>query len=108
MPTLLSHVAGVVTVNSTVGASSLLHNRPTFVLSNPIYAIKGLTHEGSLEDFWRTPQAPDSTLFQRFRNTVIHTTQVNGGFYTRCGIDMAVSNSLEVLMAKTSRIEQFL
>lgn len=108
MPTLLSHVAGVVTVNSTVGASSLLHNRPTFVLSNPIYAMKGLTHEGSLDDFWRTPQAPDSTLFQRFRNTVIHTTQVNGGFYTRCGIDMAVSNSLEVLMAKTSRIEQFL
>jgi capsular polysaccharide export protein len=39
---------------------------------------------------------------------VIHTTQVNGGFYTRCGIDMAVNNSLEVLMAKTSKIEQYL
>lgn len=108
MPTLLSHVAGVVTVNSTVGGSSLMHNLPTFALSDPIYALKGLTHQGSLDDFWRTPEPPDTTLFQRFRNTVIHTTQVNGGFYTRCGIDMAVNNSLEVLMAKTSKIEQYL
>ncbi|VVO11755.1 hypothetical protein PS691_03462 [Pseudomonas fluorescens] len=108
MPTLLSHVAGVVTVNSTVGGSSLMHNVPTLALSNPIYALKGLTHQGSLEDFWRTPEPPDSTLFQRFRSTVIHTTQVNGGFYTRCGIDMAVNNSLEVLMAKTSKIERYL
>lgn len=108
MPTLLSHVAGVVTVNSTVGGSSLLHNRPTFALSNPIYAIDGLTHQGHLDDFWCDPQAPDASLFQRFRNTVIHTTQVNGGFYTRCGIDMAVTNCLEVLLAKKSRIELFL
>lgn len=108
MPTLLSHVAGVITVNSTVGGSSLMHNVPTIALSNPIYALKGLTHQGSLDDFWSTPEPPDSTLFQRFRSTVIHTTQVNGGFYTRCGIDMAVNNSLEVLLAKTSKIERYL
>jgi capsular polysaccharide export protein len=108
MPTLLSHVAGVITVNSTVGGSSLMHNVPTIALSDPIYNLKGLTHQGSLDDFWHTPEPPDSTLFQRFRSTVIHTTQVNGGFYTRCGIDMAVNNSLEVLLAKTSRIERYL
>jgi capsular polysaccharide export protein len=108
MPTLLSHVAGVITVNSTVGGSSLMHNVPTIALSDPIYNLKGLTHQGSLDDFWHTPEPPDTTLFQRFRSTVIHTTQVNGGFYTRCGIDMAVNNSLEVLMAKTSKIERYL
>jgi len=108
MPTLLSHVAGVVTVNSTVGGSAMIHHRPTFALSNPIYAIEGLTQPGSLDDFWQSPQVPDPILFQRFRNTVIHTTQINGGFYTRCGIDMAVTNSLEMLLAKTSRIELFL
>jgi capsular polysaccharide export protein len=108
MPTLLSHVAGVVTVNSTVGGSALLHSRPTVTLADPIYAMPGLTHQGSLDDFWVAPRAPDATLFQRFRNTVIHTTQVNGGFYTPCGIEMAVNNSIEVLMANTSRIELFL
>ncbi|MDD2056357.1 capsular biosynthesis protein [Pseudomonas sp. GD03860] len=108
MPTLLSHIAGMVTVNSTAGASALLHSRPTFALANPIYAMPGLTQQGSLDDFWHLPEAPDMALFQHFRNTVIHTTQVNGGFYTRCGIDMAVSNCIDVLMAKTSRIENFL
>ncbi|MCW2270599.1 capsular polysaccharide export protein [Pseudomonas sp. JUb96] len=108
MPTLLSHIAGMITVNSTAGASALLHKRPTFALANPIYAMPGLTQQGSLDDFWQHPEAPDMALFHHFRNTVIHTTQVNGGFYTRCGIDMAVSNCLDVLMAKTSRIENYL
>ena len=108
MPTLLSHIAGMITVNSTAGASAILHKRPTFVLANPIYAMPGLTQQGSLEDFWHSPEAPDMALFKHFRNTVIHTTQVNGGFYTGCGIDMAVNNCLNVLLAKKSRIENFL
>lgn len=108
MPTLLSHIAGMITVNSTAGASALLHKRPTFALANPIYAMPGLTQQGSLDDFWHHPEAPDMALFHHFRNTVIHTTQINGGFYTRCGIDMAVNNCLDVLLAKTSRIENFL
>lgn len=108
MPTLLSHIAGLITINSTAGASALLHNRPTFALANPIYALRGLTQPGNLEDFWTHPIKPDMTLFHRFRNTVIHTTQINGGFYSRSGIDMAVNQCLDVLMAKTSRIENFL
>ncbi|POA17736.1 capsule biosynthesis protein CapA [Pseudomonas sp. FW300-N1A1] len=108
MPTLLSHIAGMITVNSTAGASALLHKRPTFTLANPIYAMPGLTQQGNLDDFWHHPQAPDMALFHHFRNTVIHTTQINGGFYTGCGIDMAVNNCLDVLLAKTSRIENFL
>ncbi|MCX2686290.1 capsular biosynthesis protein [Pseudomonas sp. DCB_AW] len=108
MPTLLSHITGMITVNSTAGASALFHKRPTIALADPIYAMPGLTHQGSLADFWHRPEMPDMTLFRRFRNTVIHTTQVNGGFYTSSGIDMAVTNCLEVLMAKTSRIEKYL
>lgn len=108
MPTLLSHIAGMVTVNSTAGASALLHKRPTFVLANPIYALHGLTQPGSLDDFWTHPVEPDMALFHHFRNTVIHTTQINGGFYSRSGIDLAVHECLDVLMAKSSRIESLL
>ncbi|MNN94958.1 hypothetical protein D3C81_2136840 [compost metagenome] len=70
--------------------------------------MPGLTQQGSLDDFWRHREAPDMALFRDFRNSVIHTTQINGGFYTGCGIDMAVNNCLDVLLAKTSRIENFL
>ena len=105
---LLSHARGTVTVNSTVGASSLGLNCPTLALSNPIYHLPGLTFQGTLDDFWRNGTPPDAALFTHFRNTVIHTTQVNGGFYCRDGIALAVAGSRRLLAAERSPLEEWL
>lgn len=108
LPTLLDHASGTVTVNSTTGTSALIHRCPTLALGDPIYAMPGLTFQGSLDDFWQNPEAPDMELFRSFRNTVIHTTQVNGGFYTNDGIAMGVRNAVQVLLAPQTVLEQFL
>jgi capsular polysaccharide export protein len=108
LETLLRHALGVVTVNSTVGALSLGLNCPTIALSDPIYNLPGLTFQGGLDDFWRERPLPDAELFRRFRNTVIHTTQVNGGFYCRKGIELAVENSLRMLEPERSPLEEML
>lgn len=105
---LLAHARGTVTVNSTVGALSLGLNCPTLALSNPIYNLPGLTFQGTLDDFWRGGVVPDAELFRNFRNTVIHTTQVNGGFYCRDGIALAVEGSHRLLTSKRSPLEEFL
>lgn len=105
---LLSHARGTVTVNSTVGALSLGLNCPTMALSNPIYHMPGLTFQGTLDDFWRQSAAPDAGLFRNFRNTVIHTTQVNGGFYCRDGIALAVEGSHRLLTSERSPLEELL
>lgn len=105
LPTLLSHTSGVVTVNSTVGGSALVHDCPTIALGRALYDLPGLTFQGSLDEFWRGIEAPDKSLFRDFRNVVIHTTQVNGGFYCRRGIDMAVRNSIPVMTASESPLE---
>ncbi len=105
---LLNHAQGTVTVNSTVGSLSLGLNCPTITLSDPIYNLPGLTFQGRLDDFWRERPLPDSELFRRFRNTVIHTTQVNGGFYCCNGIDLAVKNSLCMLEPEYSPLERLL
>lgn len=105
---LLDSARGVVTVNSTVGAQALLQNCPTIALSDPIYNLPGLTFQGSLDDFWTQAEPPDRELFRRYRNTVIHTTQVNGGFYSRSGIALAVRNSLRRLEAARSPLEELL
>ena len=47
-------------------------------------------------------------LFGHFRNTVIHTTQVNGGFYSREGIELAVENCWRVLEQDCSPLEELL
>lgn len=108
LPTLLDKAAGLVTVNSTSGLSALVHRCPTFALSTPIYALPGLTASGTLDTFWRDPEPPDMTLFRCYRNTVIHTTQINGGFYTREGIALAVHNALGALLATQSPLERYL
>lgn len=105
MPTLLAHVTDVITVNSTVGGSALLHACPTIALSQPIYAIPGLTFQGPLDAFWRDHQPPNMTLFHYFRNIVIHTTQVNGGFYSGQGIAMAVDNLVSCLLADQTLLD---
>ena len=108
LPTLLDHTRGVVTVNSTVGGSALVHKRPTVTLADPIYNLPGLTFQGELDEFWSNSVPPDMRLFQYFRNTVIHTTQVNGGFYSSSGIEMAVANSVASLCAEKSPLETLL
>ena len=83
LPSLLNHACGVVVVNSTVGLSALHHRRPTKVCGNALYDIKGLTFQGSLDDFWMaTADAkPDHDLYQRFRRYLVAKTQLNGSFY---------------------------
>lgn len=106
--TLLKRAAGTVTVNSTVGIVSLEHRCPTLALSDPIYNMAGLTWQESLDEFWQSPQAPDATLFRRFHDTVMHATQVNGGFYCRRGIELAVENAASRLTAEQSPLEALL
>lgn len=108
LPTLLTHTRGVVTVNSTVGTSALIHQCPTVVLGKAIYDLPGLTFQGPLDDFWRSGERPDDALFRCFRNTVIHAVQVNGGFYSRAGMALAVENSLRILEPARTPLEELL
>lgn len=105
LPSLVEHSEGVITVNSTVGMSALGHHRPLVALGKAIYDLPGLTFQGRLQDFWEHPSPPDNRLFQAFRNTVIHTTQVNGDLYTDSGIRMAVANC-DRLLAPVSPLQQ--
>ncbi|WP_322013579.1 capsular biosynthesis protein [Paraburkholderia sp. J12] len=99
LPTLLDHAQGVVVVNSTVGLSALHHRRPLIALGTAIYDMPGMTWQGSLDDFWRHGEPPDMHLYQCFLDYIIHHTQINGDFYTKTGIEMAVAGSVHRLEA---------
>lgn len=105
LPALLARARGVVTVNSTSGTAALSHGCPTHVMGRAIYDLPGLTFQGPLDLFWRESEPPDAALFRAFRSVVIHTTQVNGGFYTRQGIALAIANSLPRLEMDRSPLE---
>ena len=105
---LMRHARGCVTVNSTAGIVALSFGCPTMALSDPVYKLRGLTFQGELDGFWRDAELPDMELFRRFRRVVIRAAQVEGGFYCRAGIAMAVENSLSVLTSERSPLEVLL
>jgi capsular polysaccharide export protein len=97
LPTILHHCRGVITINSTVGLSALYHGRPTIALGQSIYNLPGLCCQDPLDAFWKQKKKPDRALFHAFRNTVIHRTQLNGGYYNARGIELAVAGSVRRL-----------
>jgi len=82
LPTCLQNAKGTITINSTVGLSSLYHKTPVITLGYALYDIEGLTNKGvALDDFWRSQIQPDELLFDKFRRYLIKNTQLNGSFY---------------------------
>ncbi|MCP4746736.1 MAG: capsular biosynthesis protein [Desulfobacteraceae bacterium] len=83
LPTCLKNALGTVTINSTVGLSSLYHGIPTIVLGDAFYDIKGLTCNGlCLDRFWTQYTAPEKQLFSKVQSYLIRHTQLSGSFYT--------------------------
>ena len=88
LPSLLKHAIGTVTINSTVGLSSLYHNTPTVTMGNALYGIKGLSVSADgLDDFWKHQEPVDVDLYKRFRQYLIENTQLNGSFYGKLFLD---------------------
>ncbi|WP_428738923.1 capsule biosynthesis protein [Sulfurimonas sp.] len=82
LPTLLQNAIATITINSTVGISSLYHNTPVICMGRSFYDIEGLTSKDmKLDDFWDNYKEIDRELFQKFRCYLIEKTQINGNFY---------------------------
>jgi len=84
LPALLAHAKGTVTINSTVGLSSIFSGTPTITLGRAVYDMEGLTNKNmSLDDFWTHYVSPDEVLARKFKQYLIQTTQLNGHFFGR-------------------------
>ncbi len=82
LPDCLRHAIGTVTINSTVGLTSIGYGIPTITLGDAIYDIEGLTNKGlSLRKFWHQHKKPDRDLYLKYKQYLIAHTQLNGSFY---------------------------
>ncbi len=89
LPTCLKKAIGTVTINSTVGLSSLYHGIPTLTMGRACYDIEGLTcNDMKLDDFWNDFIEPDKDLFEKFRTYLIEKTQTKGSFYSKFPDDL--------------------
>lgn len=87
---LITHARGVVVVNSTVGLHALRAHCPTKVLGIAVFDVPGMTHQGPLATFWRSPEPVDVDLCEAAVRLMAATIQVRGSFYNREGRAAAI------------------
>jgi capsule polysaccharide modification protein KpsS len=81
LPSALRNARGVVTINSTVGLSSIHHGTPVKCLGTAVYDMPGLTYGGPLDEFWRAPGEVDADLYRKFRWWLRTNNQINGSVW---------------------------
>jgi len=82
LPSLLPLLKGFVTVNSTLGLQALYHHVPVITLGRSFFNKPGVTFQGSLEEFWKSPGKVDIQNASLLRNYIICNSQVEGSLYT--------------------------
>lgn len=92
---------GLVTVNSTVGYLALNFGVPVIALGKAIYNMPDLTFQSNLKLFWREPLPPNAATFDAFRRVVASLTQINGSFFSKRGLTLAVRGAIDRLNATT-------
>ncbi|MCY4044775.1 MAG: capsular biosynthesis protein [Cellvibrionales bacterium] len=83
IPKLLRQVDGVITLNSTVGISALIHKLPVKVMGNAFWDLPHITDQQPLDDFWQKPTKPNSLFVDRFIYAIANETQIKGSFYKK-------------------------
>ncbi|WP_374299498.1 capsule biosynthesis protein [Paracoccus sp. (in: a-proteobacteria)] len=80
---MLAHARAVITVNSTAAQQALWRGLPVKALGRAVYCKAGLVSEQGLPEFFRDPKQPDMGSYRVFRDYLLQTSQVPGGFYSR-------------------------
>ena len=101
LDTLIRHARAVVLVNSSTGIRTLQLRKPLKTLGEAIFNIDGLTHQGSLDTFWKEPGETDPDLADAFLQVLAATIQIRGVFFQEPGLSHAVDEAFQRLHSNT-------
>jgi capsular polysaccharide export protein len=91
---LLDRVAGVVTVNSTVGVQAIAHGAPLKIMGEAIYDHPDVADPQPLDSFWAHPRKPDPELANAFHRQLKLLTQVPAALYDAASVPLRWSELL--------------
>ncbi len=84
LPTLLAHSRGVVTINSSVGISGLVHHVPVITLGRAVYDLIDLTFSNGLDAFWTHAGQPSRQMVKHYILLLLESNQGRGTLSQRC------------------------
>ncbi|MDM7458282.1 MAG: capsule biosynthesis protein CapA [Paracoccus sp. (in: a-proteobacteria)] len=102
---VMSHARAVVTVNSTGAQQALWRGIPVKALGDAVYDKPGLVSPQSLPDFLARPIPPDPGIYRIFRDYLLKTSQIPGGFYARRSRAHALRLVADMMLAEEDPYE---
>lgn len=78
---LLNQAHAAVTVNSTAAQQALWRGLPVKAMGRAVFDKPGLVSDQSLCEFLRDPRPPHALAYRRYRDFLLESSQVPGGFY---------------------------
>ncbi|WP_299360027.1 capsule biosynthesis protein CapA [uncultured Paracoccus sp.] len=96
---LLAQARSVVTVNSTSAQQALWRGIPVRAMGRAVFDKPQLVSRQSLEEFLRHPDRPNTRAYRDYRDYLLETSQVPGGFYAARSRAHALRVAVDLMLA---------
>ena len=95
---LLDHAISAVTINSTAGQQALWRGLPLKIFGRAVYGRPEFVSEQPIAQFFAEPVGPDVSAYRKFRQFLLETSQLTGGYYTVAGRRAAVRLAVDRML----------
>ncbi|WP_045995786.1 capsule biosynthesis protein [Loktanella sp. S4079] len=99
LATLLDHAKSAVTVNSTAGQQALWRGIPLKIFGTAVYGKPEFISDQQLADFFAAPSQPDARAYRDYRQFLLQTSQIPGGFYSTKGRRQLLRQLVDKMLA---------
>ncbi|AXX97334.1 capsule biosynthesis protein [Profundibacter amoris] len=96
---LLDHARSAVTVNSTAALQVLRRGIPLKVFGVAVFDKPELVSTLPLDEFFGKPDRPDIRAYKEYRQYLLETSQIPGGFYSARGRDQLMRLAVDMVLA---------
>ncbi len=96
---LLDDAKSAVTVNSTAGQQVLWRGIPLRIFGQSVYDKPEFVSRQSIEAFFAQPDAPGGKAYRAYRQFLLETCQVPGGFYSRRGRRQLLRRAADMMLS---------
>ena len=96
---LLNSTRSAVTVNSTAGQQVLSMGIPLKAFGQAVYDKPEFVSHQPLAEFFAHPERPDTRAYRDYRQFLLETSQIPGGFYSKRGRRQLMRMVIDLMLA---------
>ena len=102
---LMDEAKSAVTVNSTAAQQALWRGLPVLALGASVYTRPELVSAQDPAAFFADPMPPDAAAYRDFRQYLLETSQIPGGFYSARGRRQLLRRAADLMLAECDPYE---